>query len=78
MLTNLFPPKSSLKNLIINTLIVNGEISTIGIKKYIKQRYCLSATYQGINKILNQLLEEQIVYKMKRGWNLNPQWTQEI
>ena len=64
MLTNIFPPRKSMKNLIINSLINNHPdkgISVEEIRKIIKNQYNQSVTYQGINKILQALKKENII-----------------
>ena len=71
MLLNIFPPKKSLKNLIINTLINSNGLTVTEVKKSIKNRYEVSATYQGINKILHFLKEEKIVNFKDKLWFIN-------
>ncbi len=74
MLINFLPPKDSLKNLIVNILYKDSEGKEIkNIKKELKL-YSRTATYQGINKILNSLKEEEVVIKINSTWNLNKIW----
>jgi hypothetical protein len=76
MLINVFPPKKSLKNLIINVLLLhpNEGVDVVGIKRQLRSGY----TYQGINKILMTLKKEDIVKKTRKKWKLNPEWLQQI
>ena len=74
---NLFPPKSSLKNLIINSL-VQGQGNIKEIKKSIKRDHDVSVTYQGIHKILNFLKQEDIVGLENHVWTLNNDWVNHI
>lgn len=56
---------------------ING-LSVSEIKKDIKNKHSVSATYQGINKILNSLLEEDIVKKKKDKWTIKKEWVENI
>lgn len=81
MMANIFPPETSLKNLIMNTLLFSDDhngLSVIEIKKDIKSKHGISATYQGINKILNSLNEEKIVQKKKDKWCIEIKWVENI
>lgn len=81
MIANIFPPETSLKNLIMNTLLFSDDhngLSVIEIKKDIKSKHGISATYQGINKILNSLNEEKIVQKKKDKWCIEIKWVENI
>lgn len=73
---NIFPPKKSLKNLVINVLLVsnNNGLSVIDIRKEIKNKEGVSITYQGINKILTTFREENIVTKENNNWKINKEW----
>ena len=81
MIVNIFPPKNSLKNLIINSIIFssnNNGLTVVEIRKEIKNRYNFSVTYQGINKVLNLLLDENVVKKTKNGWTIKKEWVENI
>ncbi|MBS3122207.1 hypothetical protein J4434_04970 [Candidatus Woesearchaeota archaeon] len=81
MIENIFPPETSLKNLVMNTLLFSdghNGLSVIDIKKDIKNKHGVSATYQGINKILNSLNEERIVQKKKNKWCIEIKWVENI
>ena len=39
MLVNIFPPKKSLKNLIMNILLISQEITVEDLRKQIKTKY---------------------------------------
>ena len=75
MILNIFPPENSLKNLVANSLLNSHcGLSVVSIKKSIKESYNVSATYQGINKILNILKEENIVHKQDDAWQIRKEW----
>lgn len=92
MIITIFPPENSLRNLIINTILFSNDsnnkgenksdnnigLTVVEIKKEIKSRYGSSATYQGINKILNFLLEENIVQKNENKWFVKKEWLETI
>lgn len=81
MIVNIFPPENSLRNLIINTILFSNDnkgLSVVEIKKEIKNKHGNSATYQGINKILNFLLEEAIVQKKGNKWCVKREWLETV
>ncbi|MFC1690667.1 hypothetical protein ACFL0W_00675 [Nanoarchaeota archaeon] len=82
MLVNLFPPKGSLKNIIINILLFSSEtpnkLSVENIRKQIKKHHNHSFTYQGINKILHALKEEKIIIRNEQLWSINEEWSKTI
>jgi len=78
MLTNIFPPKNSLKNIIFNILLNEKDLTVEKIKKILKNNYQKSVTYQGINKILNFLKYENVIIKSKKIWEVNQEWLNNI
>ncbi len=78
---NIFPPKKSLKNYIINIILEkqnNQGIEIKQIKNQLSKNYQLSRTYQGIHKILVQLKEEDIIQYEDHKWKLNEHWVESI
>jgi len=73
MLANIFPPQNSLRNHIANALML-GPGSINDIKKTIKKNWAKSATYQGINKILKSLEEENVVTIQDHMWTIDKDW----
>lgn len=80
MLTNFFPPKNSLKNLIVNVLIESGNkaLTVEIVKKQIKNQYAHTATYQGVSKILHFLKDENVITKSELGWKIKEEWMKTI
>ncbi len=75
MFVTLFPPKQSLKNLILNILLQHSESLTVNeIKKRIKTQYGKTISYQGIYKILLLFEKEAIVAIENKKWILEKQW----
>jgi hypothetical protein len=76
---NIFPPENSLKNIIANVLLLSDKgLSVVEVKKSIKASYGVSATYQGINKILNHLKDENIVKKEDDKWLVRKEWIESV
>jgi len=80
MLANIFPPKESLKNIVMNILISckDEELSVEEIRSKIKKNYNKSFTYQGINKILIHFKEEDIVERKDKAWRVKKEWCKGI
>lgn len=74
-LVNIFPPKNSLKNMIINTVIGSSSgLAVKEIKNLIKGQFGKSVTYQGVNKILISLKDEGVLEKEENLWRVNKDW----
>ena len=78
MLINIFPPIRSLKNLIINVLLIKNKVNIKEIKFEIKNKYGVNVSYQGIHKILYFFKEEKIVEKEDHIWKINDSWLKTI
>lgn len=74
MITNIFPPEKSLKNLIINILLTSDQADIKQIKKQLKKTYSTNATYQGIHKILNTLKQEKVLNLENHQWQVDQNW----
>ncbi len=78
-LKTLFPPKASLKNLIINVLMQNHEPLNVNeIKREIKANYRKTVSYQGVYKILFLFAQENVVIKEDDSWRLKKEWVYEL
>ncbi len=77
----MFPPEKSLKNLILNILLSfpdQEHITVEKIRKQLKTNYSVSPSYQGINKILHFLKEQNITTRTNSYWRINQKWTNTI
>lgn len=70
---NIFPPKKSLKNLVMNVLLRERAQSVVQIAKSVRD-LGKSCTYQGVHKILNQLANEKILANKKGCWSIEESW----
>jgi len=77
MLTTIFPPKKSLKNIIMNILLESDNCDIRTIRQAAK-KHGISATYQGVHKILNQLFDEGVVKKDDHTWKINDSWIKSV
>ncbi len=64
----------STKDKVIEILANNNSIAIKRILFILKKEYALSITYQAVHKLLNQLLNEKIVIKKNKSWDLNQSW----
>jgi len=78
MLTNIFPPEKSLKNILLNILLTHQDLTVGEIKIILKKDYQKSITYQGIIKVLNMLNYENIINKNNKFWEINQEWIKTI
>lgn len=62
------------KDIIIHLLAKEHPLHIIPIKNYLKKRYGRNITYQGVRKIVKELLKEEIVEKENEGYQLRNEW----
>lgn len=65
---------SSLKELIVFSLMNNPFLTPKKLKVFIKSHFKKEFSSQAIYKILNQLIEEKKIIKLKKGFALNQEW----
>ncbi|MBR9705712.1 hypothetical protein GOV14_01630 [Candidatus Pacearchaeota archaeon] len=70
--------EKNIKDLIVNTLVVEWPLSLKKIHHILKKRYKVSVSYQAIHKALKELSEKRIILKNKLEYSLNPEWIKNL
>jgi hypothetical protein len=68
----------STKDAIISILSNRWPLSLKQIHQIAKAEYAISATYQAVHKMANQLMDEMVVVRVGAWYSLNPAWINRI
>lgn len=68
----------STKDAIISILGTRWPLSLKQMFQIAKKEYAVSATYQAVHKMLNQLIEEGVLVRNNEGYLLNHDWIKKI
>ncbi len=66
--------KTSSKDVIVSLLAYEHPLNAKEIHAKAKRRFGLNISYQAVHKSLNELLEEKIIQKTKKEYELNLNW----
>lgn len=75
---NIGKSKKSAKDLVISTLTFNYPLTLIKLTNTIKKNFGASVTFQGIRKAVNLLVEQGVVEKNNKEYQLNKDWIKDL
>ena len=70
--------RESNKNKVLEILSINPDISAKKIYNQLKSKYGINITYQGVHKLLNELVEDKVLEKNEREYKINLPWLDNI
>ncbi len=70
--------KKSTKDLIISTLMYDHPLNLTKLTNAIKKKFQASVTFQGVRKAVNQLVENGVIIKNAREYDLSRDWILEL
>ncbi|MBI4454056.1 hypothetical protein HY636_05425 [Candidatus Woesearchaeota archaeon] len=66
--------KKSVKDLILSTLIFEHPLTLAKLTNSIKKKFGASVTFQGVRRAVNALLEQKVVVKKEKEYEINKDW----
>ncbi len=72
------PLTGSTKDKIINLLIHEGELPTKKIHFLLKKQYAMNITYQGVHKLVKQLLSQNVIRQDRNLYSIDKAWIENI
>jgi hypothetical protein len=73
----LWAKKNSTKDLVFRILITDQDLKLIELNNLIKKRYGKSATFQAVRQAVNELIEDNVLEKKGKTYNINKIWVLE-
>jgi hypothetical protein len=73
----LWAKKDSTKDLVFRILITDQNLKLIELKNLIKKRYGKAVTFQGVRQAVNELIEDKVLEKKDKTYNINKMWVLE-
>jgi hypothetical protein len=70
--------KKPVKDLIISTLMYDYPLTLIKLTNAIKKKFTVGVTFQGVRRAVNNLVEEKILLKKGKEYEINRDWILEM